>query len=126
MPARLVQIISLLYRYQSADTEALETELLNSRKRAWRLALEEEAFVMGCSGAVKPPSGQDLIELTATSHEDAQSISETWNRDVERQIQRLFDKNPRGNRNYYASNLERWAAQRSTWKQPQIALQTEQ
>jgi hypothetical protein len=67
-----------------------------------------------------------LIELRAQSKADADSIAATWNKDVARQIERLYKQNPKGNRSYYASNLERWANNRAFWKQPSIALNTEQ
>jgi hypothetical protein len=67
-----------------------------------------------------------LQELKAMSAEDAQSIVNTWNRDVERQIERLFNANRRGNRNYYYKNMEAWAEGRRSWKQPQIAITTAQ
>ena len=126
MPTELIQVMSLLYRMQSDDIRQMQDELLERQKQAWRTALSEQARQFGCNASPNDPSGSDLRELRAQSNEDARSIADTWNRDVERQLERLFDANPRGNRNYYAANMEQWAAQRATWKSNQIALQTVQ
>jgi hypothetical protein len=123
---RLLKIIALLYEMQPEEQDALSAQLLEQRKAVWRQALADMAREFGCNSASpRPPSGRDLTELKALSDEDAKSIANTWNGDVERQVQRLYDANPRGNRYYYRKNMEAWAAQRSTWKNPQIALNTE-
>lgn len=126
MPTQLVQVISLLYRMESDDIKPLEADLLDQRKAAWVGALAEKAREYGCDGVPRPPSGRDLEELRAMSREDAASIAATWNADVERQVEALYAANPRGNRRYYAANMERWAAERATWKAPSIALNTAQ
>jgi hypothetical protein len=66
---------------------------------------------------------QYIRELSQT---DANSIANTWARDIERQLDKLYTANPRGNRHYYARNMEAWAAQRDTWKSTQIARFTHQ
>lgn len=126
MASKLLQVLGLLYRMESEDTAALEQQLLERRKQAWVLALAEQAARYGCNRTPEPPRKQDLTELKRMSKEDAAGIAQTWNRDVERQLQRLYDANPRGNRVYYTKNMERWAQARGQWKNAQIALQTEQ
>lgn len=126
LETRLLQTIALLYRMASADVTALTDSLLERRKADWITVLSEEARRHGCNQRGQAPRLQDLAELRAMSTEDARSIADTWNRDLERQLVKLFDANPRGNRNYYFSNLERWAAERDRWKLPQIAIQTAQ
>lgn len=123
--SNLLQIISLLYRMTDQEVEALEAQLLEQRKQAWRRALRDEAKTYGCNRTPRDPSGRDLDELRAMSAEDAKSIAKTWARDVDRQLVKLFKLNPRGNRQYYARNMEAWAMKRAGWKNPQIALTTE-
>src|SRR5690606_3911196 len=89
-------------------------------------ALREEALRAGYTGAVNPPSRGDLAWLRAEARQDAASITRTWNRDAERQLRRLYEANPRGNRHYYARHMEEWAAARDIWKNKQIAVTTEQ
>lgn len=124
--SQLTRVIALLYRMHSDDIKVLANTLLEARKQAWRTALAEMARAHGCNKVPNDPRREDLAHLRELSQQDAQSIAETWNRDVKRQIERLFTQNPRGNRQYYFSSLEAWAAQRAVWKDAQIAMQTEQ
>lgn len=123
--SRLTQIIGLLYQRTDAERVQLERQLLEHRKRVWATALRAEAARHGCNKAPRAPSGSDLAELRRMSREDAESIARTWNRDVERQLEKLYAANPRGNRNYYARGMEAWAAEREAYKGPQIAIVTE-
>ena len=126
MTTDLIRIMTLLYQWQPEEVQVLEDELLERRMQAWRTAIEEQARQFGCNVNANDPSGGDLRALRAESGVDASGIVNTWNADVERQLERLYDANPRGNRTYYASNMETWATQRSRWKSRQIGLQTVQ
>lgn len=121
----LTQTLSLLYSLQSADERALAQTLLSSRKAAWATGLRDVMRQHGCNGAPNAPSGGDLAELRRLSAEDAKSIAATWNRELSAEIERLYAANVRGNRQYYYSNLEKWATKRDQWKSAQIALNTE-
>lgn len=123
--SNLLRIIALLYKMTPDEVKALSAELLTQRKAVWADALRTEAQFYGCNKTPNAPSGADLRELKALSDEDAKSIAATWQRDVERQLVKLFNANPKGNRYYYRKNMEAWAEQRATWKSPQIALNTE-
>lgn len=123
--SKLLRVLGLLYRQQPEETEQLARDLLSARTRAWRSAIAAEARRDGYTGPINPPRREDLAYLRDLSREDARSIAATWNRDVERQLQRLYEANPKGNRNYYIKHMEEWAAQRAEWKSRQIATQTE-
>lgn len=123
--SKLTKTIGLLYRMQRTDVERLYRQLLEIRKVTYATALRQMAREHGCGGTPNAPRREDLAELKRMSREDAKSISATWNRDVARQIEALYEANPRGNRQYYFSNLERWNAERNRWKLPQIALVTD-
>jgi len=122
---RLLRILKLLYHQTDEDVKALAETLLEQRKAAWESALRAEAAQFGYTGPVNPPRREDLAELRRMSEEDARSIVNTWNRDVDRQLARLYQANRRGNRHYYAKNMEDWAAKRDVWKSRQIADYTE-
>lgn len=107
------------------DTRNFAAVLLESRKAAWITVMRSMARKHGCDATPNPPRLQDLAEYQRTSAEDAAGIAATWNREVTREIERLYRVNPRGNRSYYYSNLEKWVATRSTHKAPQIAITTE-
>lgn len=123
--SNLLQIIALLYKMQPEEVKTLSAELLKQRKQVWRQTLIDEARTYNCQKSPRAPSGRDLTELKAMSDLDARTIANTWARDVERQLQKLFNANPKGNRNYYIRNMEAWAAKRAEWKNPSIALNTE-
>lgn len=123
--SKLLQIMGLLYRMETSDVVQLEAQILEREKVAWRLVLSEQAAKYRCTRLPTDPRKSDLTELKRMAHQDAVSIAQTWNNDVERQLQRLYDMNHRGNRSYYISNMEAWARARAVWKDAQIALQTE-
>lgn len=126
MTTRLHSTLLLLYKMQPEEVAALSGDLLDQRKDVWKRTLTRRAREYGVPGAsANAPRGGDLAELKAMSNEDAKSIAATWERDVERQIERLFNENRRGNRNYYIKNMERWARDREQWKSVQIANVTE-
>lgn len=123
--SQLTQVIGLLYRMDDTQTQQLADVLLESRKQAWITTMRSMARKHNCDKTPNPPRMGDLAEYQRTSREDAASVTTTYNRDVTREIERLYAANPRGNRSYYFANLERWAAARSTWKAPSIAITTE-
>lgn len=124
--SQLLRTLTLLYQMQDADQRALQAELEAAMKRSYRETMTEQAQAVGNMIARgKDPSGADLLEIRRIADLDAQSITNTWNRDVEREITRLYEANPRGNRAYYFKNLEAWATQRGQWKNAQIALMNE-
>lgn len=122
---RLLRILRLLYHQGEADIDRLTTDLIDARKRAWMTAMQAEARRYGYTGPVNPPRLSDLDWIRRESRQDAESIVRTWNRDVDRALDRLYAANYRGNRYYYAKHMEQWAAERAVWKNRQIAQQTE-
>lgn len=123
---QLLRTLTLLYQMQDADQRALQAEIEASLKRSYRETMTEQAQAVGNMIARgKDPSGTDLAEIRRIAALDAQSITNTWNQDVEREITRLYNANPRGNRAYYFKNLEAWADARGQWKNAQIALMNE-
>lgn len=123
--SRLTDVIALFYRMTPDDERALAAQLLESRKQVWQTALRAEARKYNCNQVPNAPRREDLAELKRMSDEDAESITATWNRDAQRQVEKLYADNPRGNRFYYARRMEQWANERSRWKLPQIAVTTE-
>lgn len=121
----LLKIISLIYRMTDVEVEDLTARLLEQRKRAWRTAIAAEAAQCGYTGPAEGPRRHDLDYLRELCELDAASIARTLARDVERELQRLYDAHYRGNRYYYIKHMEAWAEQRNAWKAPQIARQTE-
>lgn len=122
--SNLVRIITLLYSMQSDDINLLADRLLQQRSVEWQRSMTQELRRYGCSQTGQFPVGSDALELFRMSETDAAGIANTYNRELRSQVQRLYTANPRGNRNYYTSNLEQWAAKREIYKAQQIALNT--
>lgn len=123
--SKLTGIIATLYSYHDSDIDALADEILDARKASWRDTMTKLAQQAGFDRAVgQDPSGADLAAMRRQSREDAEGIAETHNKSIEIQIRDLRKDNPRGNRNFYFSNLETWSEERDAWKKPQIALNT--
>jgi len=115
----------LAYMMQPEDEAALAAQIERQRSTAWVTALEEEARKVGVRARANAPRLGDLQYLRGLSQQDAASIVNTYNRDLEKQIRALFTENRRGNRQFYISRLEAWYSKRAAWKDRQIALMNE-
>jgi hypothetical protein len=125
MTSRLLQILALAYEYQDADREQLAGDLLQQEKQAWRTALREKAQqYTGFALSPRDPSGRDLQTLKDWARRDAEGIAKTWNTAVERQLQKLFEANPRGNRYYYIKGMSEWETTRTGWHSRMVSAQT--
>lgn len=123
----LQAIIELIYKMQPEDIKALESELLNQRREAWRSYMREEARRFGCAESnVRSAKRTDLTDLRRMSREDARSIAKTWQRDLAAQVRRVRKEFPHATRSVWAREMESWAAARSKWKNAQIAMYTQQ
>lgn len=124
--SKLLQILMLLFSMQDDDITALSAKVLDQRKQVWIDTLNEQARRYGCNRAsANPPRKNNLRDLKRMSDKDAKGIARTYNRDLERELKRLYAANPRGNRNYYYKNVNAWITRRNVWKSVQIALMTE-
>jgi len=123
----LRQIIKQIYRMTPSEQHINVEDLKWARYRVYRETLAEEARRLGCQGAAqraRPPSGESLRKIDLQCEEDAANITNTWNEAVERQVDRLYAQNPRGNRHFYAKHMEAWAKERDVWKWAQVSLNT--
>ncbi len=120
-------LAALVAQFQvTADEIELRTDmLLRERVNIWIKAITDEARACGCDRSGVAPSGADLEALRSMSEKAAQSVADTYNRDVQRQLNKLTKAVPDGDKDYYLRELRKWAANRSVWKSAQIALNTE-
>jgi len=119
---KVQRVMRLAYEMRADETAVLAREIERQRAAAWVDAIRTEARRLGSKANIPLPRGESLDLIRRQSITDARSITNTYNRDLEREIVRLYGANPRGNRNYYISNIERWHAERAAWKNRQIAL----
>lgn len=111
---------------KDADDVTKLAKLLTERRRAvWINTLSELARTHGCSQLAATPKGKYARKLADDSKLDAESIVNTFNTDLRREIEKLYKANPRGNRIYYSNNLIKWQKRRDTWKVYQIGLNTD-
>jgi hypothetical protein len=122
---RLTDAIIEAYSYDADDIKALAAKLTERRRAGWINELSALAQTHGCGQRAGTPKGADARELRQMSQTDAESIARTFNRDMTRTVERLNKSNPRGNRRYYTSNLDKWARARDSWKSLQIGLNTD-
>lgn len=122
---RLSKTVALLYRMTDEDTEKLYNELLEARKRSWVSALQTVVQEHGCRQSANAPRLGDLEYLKSISRQDAKSITNTYNFDVEVQIERIFEQTRTANRFVFFKRLEEWNAKRNGWKLAQISLNTD-
>jgi hypothetical protein len=121
-PDHLKQRLKLAYEYSIPDERDLAEGIYRQRATAYRDEMTDQARQLGSAQTGRMPGGQDQAYLLKWSLEDAQSIRRTFNRDLERQIDRLYEANPDGKRDYYVNALEQWASERAVWKDRQIAI----
>lgn len=120
-PANLKRRISIAFQL---DEQALVTSIYTQRLETWRSTLTEEARAIGSPKSGRGPDGADRSELSRMSRADAASIVQTFRRDLERQIDQVYDQFPGATRTDYVQALRLWADDRATWKDRQIANQT--
>jgi len=101
-------------------------ELTAQRARAYQDELAIQAKRVGCPhyrGTLR--LGPEWIELDKKSIEDAHSITDTYNSDLAKAINKIRTDVPTANRNTYAKRLRDWNDNRSQWKERQIAQHTD-
>lgn len=122
---KLTKTITLLYAYQDADITKLAGQITERRRAVWVNTLRDLARTHGCSQYPGTPKMGDAKELARQSLADAQSIAKTFNRDLNAQINRIYNENPRANRATYYKRLNEWSKKRATWKNLTIGLNTD-
>lgn len=125
--SRLARIRNQLYNalvMDDFDQQQLTDTLLGQRIEAYKGAINKQIRLVGCSRTAVDPTGDELGQLTSDSQRDAQSIVRTYNRDLQRALERIIADNPAGRRGDIESAIQSYLGQRSSWKDKQIALNT--
>lgn len=117
-PTNLQRRLSIAF---ALDEQSLTTTILAQLSETWRATLTSEARAAGSSKVGQGPSGQDLSELSKIARRDAASIVQTFQRDLAREIDRVYDQSPTATRTDYIQALTVWADDRAQWKDRQIA-----
>ncbi len=110
----------------TTDQQAAQAaQLLTVYKRTWQQAIQDEIDYCGCNRTARAASGSDLAVLEQMALEDSASIVATFNRDAQRQLEKLYKEFPNGSKQFFVESMKEWAAKRATWKGFQIAANTE-
>lgn len=99
--------------------------IFNAMKRAWLDAIQDEIDYVGGTQRAQGPNGADLDYLRQLADEDAQGIVNTYNRDVQRQLEKLYKDYPNASADFFIESMKAWAEDRAAWKGLQIAFSTE-
>lgn len=119
-PTNLKRRLSIAF---ALDEPSLTTSILAQLSETWRATLTSEARAAGSSKTGQGPNGRDLSELSRIARRDAASIVQTFQRDLERRIDAIYDDNPQVSRTDMRQALLLWAEDRAEWKDRQIANQ---
>lgn len=110
----------------TTDQQAQQAaQLLNISKRVWVDAIQDEINYVGGNQRARAASGADLAYLEAMAREDAQSIVNTFNRDAQRQLEKLYKENPNASKQFFIESMKAWVEKRAGWKGLQVAFNTE-
>jgi hypothetical protein len=120
----LIRAIVDVYSMTEGDINALVEQIKSQLMTTYRQSIQRQLVLYSCQKIVTGPDNQALAFLEAKALKDARGIANTYQNDLERKVQFLYIQNRRGNRNYYSSNLNTWARQRTTSKARVISLNT--
>lgn len=121
---RLIRVITLLYSMLDDDIEQITQQISRQLTITYRQTINAQLRLYSCQKAATGPDSKAEKWITAKAKTDATSIAKTYNQQLKAEVQRIYSRNPRGNRYYFMRALEEWTAKRNKWKTPQIALNT--
>jgi hypothetical protein len=122
----LYQLIHQAVQQKEEFIVLLQIELLSERNRFYEDELTAQAARVGCPNRRGHLTNQAIIDqLSELSRRDAESIANTYNRDLAAAIARIGKDAPGASKAEFRQRLEAWESKRASWKNPQIALYTE-
>lgn len=121
---RLIRVITLLYSMLDDDIARIQEQITQQLTITYRQTISAQLRLYGCQKLVTGPDGKAQTFIETKAKADATSIANTYNRELRAEVQRIYTRNPRGNRYYFIRALEEWTARRNAYKIPQISLNT--
>jgi len=120
----IVGVIRPLYAMIPDDVEQLTERLEQQMVVVYRQTIQLQLNLYRCQRLVTGPDAQSQAWIENKAQADAESIARTYRRELENQIKRIYESNPRSNRFLYMRELDAWATRRNQYKLPSIALNT--
>ena len=123
MTAATEAIINL-YEMTDSDILQLQAALFEQMQAAWLAQMATLARQHGALNATPQLQGAEYERLQAKALEDAQSIANTYNRELRSQVNAIAARNPNADRSEYISTLSSWGRERGERKSITIAIAT--
>ncbi len=120
----LVDAIVTLYAFTPSDTAALEAELYDQLRLSYLERLRQLAVQHGVQNPLVTLGAAEEAELREKARVDAQSIADTYNRELRSQVEAIYNRNPLAGRDEYIRVLNSWGRGRVEFKSIQIAMYT--
>lgn len=122
----VMRLVHLAARMDSVDEDRIAAELTKVRRRAYEREVTIQLGRAGCAGRHGSlTAGLTLTEFAEQARTDAQSIVNTYNWELAREIRKIASLVPPANRFTYAKRIGEWDAVRAEAKAAQIAGWTE-
>lgn len=121
---RLIRVITLLYSMQDDDIAQLQEQISKQLTITYRTVIQAQLRLYGCQKTVTGPDAKAQRFIETKAKQDAEGIARTYNTQLKNEVQRIYNRNPRGNRYFFMRALDAWAAKRNQFKTPSIALNT--
>ena len=116
------RLVYLMFQKTAEDVAALADVLFQEGRRTAEEALLQEAHAIGCGILqVRLGEGELLSWVRERADWAAQTICDTYNRDLAFAIEAVIAQYPKANRWVIAYHLRDWEAGRQSWKADQIA-----
>lgn len=112
------------YKMDVQDVQSLYARLERQLIVTYRQVIQSQLSLYRCQKTVTGPDARSAKWLQAKARQDAESISNTFDRELMSRIQRIRSSNPRANRFFYIREIDAWIAQRNGYKTASIALNT--
>lgn len=107
-----------------SDIQAVYAQIERQTIVVYRQTIQSSLNLHGCQKLVTGPDEKALKFIQAKARKDAESIANTFDRELMSQIQRIRAKNFRANRFYFIREIDVWIAARNARKAPSISLNT--
>ena len=109
-------------RMDQVDIDAIASDILKEKRRAYEDELTALAAAVGCIGKIGRADNTILSEMHDESQKEAFGIANTYNYDLALVIRSIRSETPTANRYVYAKRLGEWSTTRAEWKSKQIML----
>jgi hypothetical protein len=120
----LIRAIVENYSMSEGDINALVQGITQQLTVVYRQTIQSQLTLYSCQKLATGPDRTSMDWIEEKALKDAKGIANTYQRELENKVQSLYLANKKGNRNYYASNLNTWFAARSVRKSRDISLNT--